>query len=93
MDEQQTAEAAYRRGFDQGLYAALTAVGYEDKTIQKLDYKVRIGNWRYGRKQFSLKKRQNAPQPTKAELGQIRVWVLANYTLQLNQSPDEGNYN
>ena len=88
MDEWQTAEAAYRRGFDQGLYAALAAVGYDDQTIQKLDYKVRIGNWRNGRKQFSLKKRQNAPQVTKEELGQIRCWVFTNYVLTLKNPSD-----
>ena len=88
MEDELTTEVVYRRGFDQGFYAALAAVRYDDQTIQKLDYKVRIGNWRYGRKQYSLKKRQNAPQVTKDELGQIRCWVFTNYILRLKDPSD-----
>jgi hypothetical protein len=42
-------EKAYRRGFDQGVYAGLRLAGLQDKDIQGLEYKQRINEWRHNR--------------------------------------------
>jgi len=42
-------EKAYRRGFDQGLYAGLRLAGVHEQAIYRLPYKERISRWRYGR--------------------------------------------
>lgn len=88
MNEELALEKAYRRGYDQGLYFALKAAGASDSQIQELAYKVRIENWRYGRKQYSLKRRQNAPQATEEELKEIKTMMFLSNVLNLNGKAD-----
>ena len=75
MEDSQELEKAYRRGFDQGFYFALDYSGWTNKQVQDLAFKKRLGNWRHGRKQYSLDRKQNAPKPTPEELKELQVFA------------------
>ena len=88
MEDSQELEKAYRRGFDQGFYFALDYSGWTNKQVQDLDFKKRLGNWRYGRKQYSLDRKQNAPKPTPEELQEIQSVVFNVQVLGPNKKPN-----
>ena len=68
-------EHAYRRGFDQGFYFALRAVGLTDQQAQNGDYKRRLGNWRYARNGFSHHDYINPPLPEVTEAEELQFFA------------------
>ena len=74
-------EKAYRRGFDQGFYFALRAVGLTNEQAANGDYKRRLSNWRFARKGFSHHDSVNPPLPEVTEAEELQFFVakqLAN---------------
>lgn len=82
------AEKAYRRGFDQGFFFALEHSGWNNKQVQDLAFKRRLGNWRHGRQQYSLKKRQDAPKPIPTEMQEIKNQAFNVQVLGVNKKPN-----
>lgn len=65
-------DKGYRRGFDQGFYAAMSMLSLDNKTVQDFPYKRRVVDWRYARPTGGD---DRAPVPTSAEKEEIRKAV------------------
>ena len=74
-------EWGYRKGFDQGFYFGLRAVGLNNEQAANGDYKRRLNNWRHARKGFSHHDSVNPPLPEVTEAEELQFFVakqLAN---------------
>ena len=70
-------DKGYRRGFDQGFYAAMSMLSLDNKTVQDFPYKRRVVDWRYA---LPTGEDDHAPMPTSAEKEEIRKAVRWSLT-------------
>lgn len=82
------AEKAYRRGFDQAIALVLLANGAKNQQVQNLAYKQKVAAWRYGRRPFSLSKREDPPEMTRREAQEYRQILFNGYCMDLDEQAD-----